>query len=104
MRLKPGERRRSEMTDKPNYRVNRRDVKMPERVAMAAVGQSVLRSQKVHGTDTSLMFAERRGGYHTSPHKHECEQMHYYVSREIFFFVDGPGSSWKAGDVLRCAC
>ena len=53
----------TEMTDKPNYRVNRRDVKMTERVAMAAVGQSVLRSQKVHGTDTSLMFAERAPGY-----------------------------------------
>jgi len=53
----------AEMTDKPNYRVNRRDVKITERVAMAAVGQSILRSQKVHGTDTSLMFAERAPGY-----------------------------------------
>ena len=47
------------MSEKPNYRVNRRDVKMTERVAMAAVGNSVIRAQKVHGTDTSLMFAER---------------------------------------------
>ena len=89
------------MTDKPNYRVNRRDVKISERVAMAAVGQSVLRSQKVHGTDTSIMFAERAAGYHTSPHQHDCEQMNYIVSGEIFFFVDGRGYRCKAGDIMR---
>ena len=50
------------MSDKPGYRINRRDVKMTERVAMAAVGNSVIRAQKVHGTDTSLMFAERASG------------------------------------------
>jgi mannose-6-phosphate isomerase-like protein (cupin superfamily) len=91
----------AEMTDKPNYRVNRRDVKITERVAMAAVGQSILRSQKVHGTDTSLMFAERAPGYHTSSHKHDCEQMNYIVSGEIFFFVDGRGNRCKAGDIMR---
>jgi mannose-6-phosphate isomerase-like protein (cupin superfamily) len=89
------------MSDKPNYRVNRRNVKMTERVAMAAVGKSVLRAQKVHGTDTSLMFAERASGYHTSPHMHDCEQMNYIVSGEIYFFVDGRGYRCKAGDVMR---
>ena len=89
------------MADKPNYRVNRRDVKMTERVAMAAVGKSVLRAQKVHGTDTSIMFAERASGYHTSPHMHDCEQMNYIVSGEIYFFVDGRGYRCKAGDVMR---
>ena len=34
------------MADKPNYRVNRGDIKISERVALAAVGQSILRSQK----------------------------------------------------------
>jgi quercetin dioxygenase-like cupin family protein len=91
----------SEMTDKPTYRVNRRDVKITERVAMAAVGESILRSQKVHGTDTSLMFAERAPGYHTSPHRHDCEQMNYIVSGEIFFFVDGRGYRCRAGDIMR---
>jgi quercetin dioxygenase-like cupin family protein len=89
------------MSDKPNYRVNRRDVRTTERVAMAAVGKSVLRAQKVHGVETSLMFAERASGYHTSPHKHDCEQMNYIVSGEIFFFVDGRGYRCKAGDVMR---
>jgi quercetin dioxygenase-like cupin family protein len=98
LRMRPEE---TEMTDKPNYRVNRRDVKITERVAMAAVGQSILRSQKVHGTDTSLMFAERAPGYHTSPHKHDCEQMNYIVSGEIYFFVDGRGYRCIAGDVMR---
>jgi quercetin dioxygenase-like cupin family protein len=91
----------AEMSDKPSYRVNRRDVKMTERVAMAAVGKSILRSQKVHGTDTSIMFAERAPGYHTSPHQHDCEQMNYIVSGEIYFFVDGRGYRCKAGDVMR---
>ena len=50
------------MSDKPNYRVNRRDVKMTEQVAQAAVGKSVLRTQKVYGTETSIMFAERAAG------------------------------------------
>ena len=89
------------MSEKPNYRVNRRNVKMTERVAMAAVGKSVLRAQKVHGTDTSIMFAERASGYHTSPHMHDCEQMNYIVSGEIYFFVDGRGYRCKAGDVMR---
>src|ERR1700756_3006069 len=89
------------MSDKPNYRVNRRNVKMTKRVAMAGVGPSVLRAQKVHGTDTSLMFAERASGYHTSPHMHDCEQMNYIVSGEIYFFVDGRGYRCKAGDVMR---
>jgi mannose-6-phosphate isomerase-like protein (cupin superfamily) len=93
--------RETEMTDKPKYRINRRDVKMTERVAMAAVGRSVLRAQKVHGTDTSLMFAERGPGYHTSPHMHDCEQMNYIVSGEIYFFVDGRGYRCRAGDVMR---
>jgi mannose-6-phosphate isomerase-like protein (cupin superfamily) len=89
------------MTDKPKYRVNRRDVKMTERVAMAAVGHSFIRAQKVYGTDTSLMFAERAPGYHTSPHQHDCEQMNYIVSGEMYFFVDGRGYRCKAGDVMR---
>jgi quercetin dioxygenase-like cupin family protein len=89
------------MADRPNYRVNRRDVKMTERVAMAAVGKSVLRAQKVHGVETSIMFAERAPGYHTSPHVHDCEQMNYIVSGEIFFFVDGYGYRCGAGDVMR---
>jgi mannose-6-phosphate isomerase-like protein (cupin superfamily) len=89
------------MADKPNYRVNRRDIKIGERLAMAAVGHSVLRTQKVYGADTSLMFAERAPGYHTSPHQHDCEQMNYIVSGEIFFFVDGRGYRCKAGDIMR---
>jgi quercetin dioxygenase-like cupin family protein len=92
---------KTDMSDKPNYRVNRRDIKITERVAMAAVGKSILRSQKVHGTDTSIMFAERASGYHTSPHQHDCEQMNYIISGEIYFFVDGRGYRCKAGDVMR---
>ena len=89
------------MSDKPRYQVNRRDVKMTEQVAQAAVGRSVLRTQKVYGTETSIMFAERAAGYHTSPHMHDCEQMNYIVSGEMFFFVDGRGYRCKAGDVMR---
>ena len=89
------------MSEKPNYRINRRDVKMTERVAMAAVGNSVIRAQKVHGTDTSLMFAERASGYHTRPHMHDCEQMNYIVSGEMYFFVDGRGYRCRQGDVMR---
>lgn len=89
------------MSDKPRYRVNRRDVKVTEQVAQAAVGKSLLRSQKVYGVETSIMFAERAPGYHTSPHMHDCEQMNYIVSGEIYFFVDGRGYRCKAGDVMR---
>jgi mannose-6-phosphate isomerase-like protein (cupin superfamily) len=89
------------MSDKPNYRINRRDVKMTEKVAQAAVGNSVLRTQKVYGVETSIMFAERAPGYHTSPHKHDCEQMNYIVSGEMYFFVDGRGYRCFPGDVMR---
>jgi mannose-6-phosphate isomerase-like protein (cupin superfamily) len=89
------------MSNKPNYRVNRATVKMTEQVAQAAVGRSMLRSQKVYGTETSIMFAERGSGYHTRPHMHDCEQMNYIVSGNIYFFVDGRGYLCGPGDVMR---
>src|ERR1700675_5076484 len=89
------------MSNKPNYRVNRATVKMTEQVAQAAVGRSMLRSQKVYGTETSIMFAERGSGYHTRPHMHDCEQMNYIVSGNIYFFVDGRGYQCGPGDVMR---
>jgi len=89
------------MTDKPNYRINRSVVKMTEHIAQSAVGNSLLRAQKVYGVETSIMFAERGPGYHTSPHMHDCEQMNIIVSGEMFFFVDGHGYRCKPGDVMR---
>ena len=50
---------------------------------------------------TSLVFAERAPGYHTSPHKHDCEQMNYIVSGEIYFFVDGRSYRCIVSDVMR---
>ena len=89
------------MSDKPRYQINRRDVKMTEQIAQAAVGKSLLRAQKVYGTETSIMFAERGPGYHTRPHRHECEQINYIVEGEMWFFVEGQGYHCKKGDLMR---
>ena len=40
-------------------------------------------------------------GYHTRPHMHDCEQMNYIVSGEMYFFVDGRGYRCRQGDVMR---
>jgi len=90
------------MEAKPNYRVNKNDIPIREIKPKAAANDSIrMRTQKVFGSQTSLMFADRASGYHTKPHRHDAEQFNYIVSGEIWFFVDGRGYRCKPGDIMR---
>ena len=89
------------MTEKPGYRISYDDIpeinvkpEDPENVASFVV-------RMVHGTETSLMFADRGPGYHTKPHYHDSEQINFVLSGEIWFFVDGYGYFCAKGDIMR---
>ena len=90
------------MASKPKYRIKKDDVHVRRaRPSSAANDGVVLSSQRVYGTENSIMFAERGPGYHTRPHRHQAEQMNYIVSGEIWFFVEGNGYRCKPGDFMR---
>jgi len=67
----------------------------------AAHAGIVMSTQRIHGINNSIMFAERGPGYHTKPHRHECEQINYIVEGEMWFFVEGQGYHCKKGDLMR---
>jgi len=55
----------------------------------------------VYGSQTSLMVATRPGGYHSSPHVHNCEQINYMASGELWIFVEQRPYLLRTGDFLR---
>ena len=90
------------MAAKPNYRVQKSLLPTRRAPPSSAANEGViLSSQRCHGVETSIMFADRGPGYHTRPHQHDAEQMNYIVSGEIWFFVDGHGYRCRAGDIMR---
>jgi mannose-6-phosphate isomerase-like protein (cupin superfamily) len=55
----------------------------------------------VHGLTVSLMVAERPGGYHSSPHTHDCEQLNVLQDGALSVFCDGEAYELERGDALR---
>ncbi|MFC2105918.1 cupin domain-containing protein [Candidatus Bipolaricaulota bacterium] len=55
----------------------------------------------VHGTDMSLMVAERVDEYHSSPHVHQSEQLNYVLEGEIWIFFEHGGFRAVKGDFFR---
>lgn len=85
-----------------NYHARKDDLPVRTAAPSAAAHKGVVMStQRVHGIDNSIMFAERGPGYHTRPHRHECEQINYIVEGEMWFFVEGQGYHCKKGDLMR---
>lgn len=90
------------MSEKPNYFVSKDDIHIRRAKPSSAANEGViLSSQRVYGMENSIMFADRGPGYHTRPHQHDCEQINYIVSGEIWFFVDGHGYRCGPGDIMR---
>jgi quercetin dioxygenase-like cupin family protein len=90
------------MGKRQNYHARKDDLPVRTAAPSSAANQDIVMStQRVFGKDTSIMFAERGPGYHTRPHRHECEQMNYVVSGEIWFFVEDQGYCCKQGDLMR---
>ena len=85
-----------------NYHARKDDLPVRTAAPSAAAHKGVVMStQRIHGIDNSIMFAERGPGYHTKPHRHECEQINYIVEGEMWFFVEGEGYHCKKGDLMR---
>lgn len=55
----------------------------------------------VYGNESSLMIATRPAGYHSSPHTHDCEQLNWLQSGEMWIFVEQEAYLMRSGDFLR---
>ena len=86
------------MPDKPRYRVNRAELPAFEHHPKTG---GTLVAQACHGSRTSWLFAERSPGYYSEPHHHDAEQINYFVSGEMWLFVEDHGYRCKAGDIMR---
>lgn len=61
----------------------------------------LMTTKRVAGNDASLMVATRPAGYHSYPHRHDCEQINYCVEGEIWIFAGEEGHLLKAGSFSR---
>ena len=90
------------MAKKHNYLAHKDSLPVRTAAPSAAAHKGVVMStQRVHGVESSIMFAVRGPGYHTKPHRHDCEQMNYITEGEMWFFVEGVGYHCKKGDLMR---
>lgn len=64
-------------------------------------GSGTMVVRKAYGREASMMVAERVPGYHTRPHVHDCEQINYVVSGEIWFFIEDRAFHCRQGDFMR---
>jgi len=55
----------------------------------------------VYGMEGSFMVATREGGYHSAPHRHDCEQMNYVEQGAIWIFFEHGGFLASQGDFFR---
>jgi mannose-6-phosphate isomerase-like protein (cupin superfamily) len=72
---------------------------VPEEVA--DMGTTAFRTKAVYGDASSLMIATRPAGYHSAPHRHDCEQLNWLQSGELWVFVLDRAIHMRAGDFLR---
>jgi mannose-6-phosphate isomerase-like protein (cupin superfamily) len=72
---------------------------VPEDVA--DMGSASFRTKAVYGNSSSLMIATRPAGYHSVPHTHDCEQLNWLQSGELWVFVVDRAFHLRTGDFLR---
>jgi mannose-6-phosphate isomerase-like protein (cupin superfamily) len=63
--------------------------------------QGGLSTKSVHGRDSSVQVCSRLPGYHSTPHKHDCEQFTYIVSGRTWMFIEHEGFQAGPGDFFR---
>jgi len=68
---------------------------------IADMGTASFQTQAVYGDSSSLMIATRPAGYHSLPHTHDCEQLNWLQSGELWVFVEDRAFHMRAGDFLR---
>lgn len=55
----------------------------------------------VHGRQASLMLAERPPGYHSRPHRHDCEQLNLLQRGVLHVYCAARAFVLRPGDALR---
>jgi mannose-6-phosphate isomerase-like protein (cupin superfamily) len=68
---------------------------------IADMGNASFKTKAVFGNSSSLMIATRPPGYHSLPHKHECEQLNWLQTGTLWVFIEDRGFQMMAGDFLR---
>lgn len=67
----------------------------------ADMGTTSFTTKVVYGNSASLMIATRPAGYHSSPHIHDCEQLNWLQSGDLWVFVETRAYHLHTGDFLR---
>jgi mannose-6-phosphate isomerase-like protein (cupin superfamily) len=63
--------------------------------------RSSIWTKHCYGEDISIRVAGRAGGYHSSPHIHDSEQLNYCAEGEMWIYVGNDGYRLRAGDLMR---
>ncbi len=58
-------------------------------------------TKMVYGNDCNMMLATRAPGYHSNPHRHDCEQINYVLEGEVWVFLENDAFLMKKGDFSR---
>jgi quercetin dioxygenase-like cupin family protein len=58
-------------------------------------------TKMVYGNDCNMMLATRAPGYHSNPHRHDCEQINYVLEGEVWVFLENEAFLMKKGDFSR---
>ena len=58
-------------------------------------------TKMVYGNDCNLMVAVRAPGYHSNPHRHDCEQINYVIAGEVWVFLEDTAFLMTKGDFSR---
>jgi quercetin dioxygenase-like cupin family protein len=58
-------------------------------------------TKMVYGNDCNMMVAKRAPGYHSNPHRHDCEQINYVLEGEVWVFLENDAFLMKKGDFSR---
>lgn len=67
----------------------------------ADMGNTSFTTKAVFGSSSSLMIATRPAGYHSRPHKHDCEQLNWLRDGDLWVFVEDRAFHLEAGDFMR---
>ncbi len=76
---------------------------VPVLVRTRAVGEGTgsITTRGVYGNEGTMGFVTRSSGYHTTPHRHDSEQINYILDGEMWFFVGDKAYRCRPGDFQR---
>lgn len=63
--------------------------------------RSSIWTKHCYGEDLSIRVAGRNGGYHSSPHIHDSEQLNFCADGEMWIYVENDGYRLRKGDLMR---